>query len=237
MNLSNIMSNIIIGAIGSILATVLLFLGSKFYQIGYKERFQFDLESARAAVFQIENQHLFPEDYLLVITQIDVLRQCAINMYCSLSPLSMITKKKSKKLITTLLHDIIRVCEYSKYITVGYDGMREKKARLDKIHRAFYKYTPTSMNHSSTVKIQLDVIQNIIDGKNLKESIIQSIDGQAEVFFVENLLSDKFIDINSFRPEAHKRQNNKKSIKIKNSIREKCFYWDEFDWLLKKIQK
>ena len=77
----SIISNIILGAIGSILATTILYVCSILYKVGYKEDFKFNLNVARTATYQIQNQHYFPEDYGLVINQIDVIHRCAFNMY------------------------------------------------------------------------------------------------------------------------------------------------------------
>ena len=58
----SIISNIILGAIGSILATIILYVCSILYKVGYKEDFKFNLNVARTATYQIQNQHYFPED-------------------------------------------------------------------------------------------------------------------------------------------------------------------------------
>ena len=72
--------NILLGAIGSIVATIILYICSALYQIGYRDDVRFNIEAARIATYQIQNQHAYPEDYALVIAQIDVLYQCAYNL-------------------------------------------------------------------------------------------------------------------------------------------------------------
>jgi len=103
----DILNNILLGAAGSIVASIILFCCSSLYKIGYKEDVRFNIEAARIATYQIENQHLYPEDYTLVINQIDVLHQSAFAMYRSLRPLSMIWKRRPRRFIITLLYDII----------------------------------------------------------------------------------------------------------------------------------
>ena len=102
--MDDIAVNIIPGVVGSIVATFILYLLSNLYTCGYKKDFRFALNNAYTAVYQIENLHSFPNDYILVITQIDYLNQCAFLMYRSLSPLSLWAKPKSKKIIITLLN-------------------------------------------------------------------------------------------------------------------------------------
>lgn len=165
--MDSILMNIIVGAIGSIVATIVLYLCSILYKPRYKEEFKFNLEAAKIATYQIQNQHLFPEDYGLVINQIDVLHQSVFKMYRTLYPMSMWLRKKEKKLIITLLHDVRRVCERSKFMTVGYSGETEKQARLEEIHRCFYKYSPLEEDNNSTVDVQLDVISCLVDGNDV----------------------------------------------------------------------
>ena len=63
--MDNILLNIALGAVGSIVATVVLYLCSYLYRIGYKEDFEFDLENAYIAVYQIENLHKANVDSIL----------------------------------------------------------------------------------------------------------------------------------------------------------------------------
>jgi hypothetical protein len=76
----DIVNNILLGAAGSIVATIILYLCSALYRIGYKDDVRFNIEAARIATYQIQNQHLFPEDYALVINQIDILHQRAYSI-------------------------------------------------------------------------------------------------------------------------------------------------------------
>ena len=58
----------------------------------------------------------------------------------------MIWNRNARKMIITLLYDIIMVCERSKFMTIGLSGLDEKEARLNEIHKAFYKYAPLDEN-------------------------------------------------------------------------------------------
>lgn len=195
----SIISNIILGAIGSILATIILYMCSILYKVGYKEDFKFNLNVARTATYQIQNQHRFPEDYGLVINQIDVIHRCAFNMYRDLYPLALSFRRKEKKMIMTLLSDIIAVCEISKYTTVGYSGESEKEARLEKIHKYFYKYYELDEVNCSTVIVQLDILDNIINGKSIRRSMEDAFGCLVDKIAISDLAIDGFIHINSFR--------------------------------------
>ena len=92
----DIIMNIILGTIGSIVATAILFLASILYKNGYKDEIRFNLTAARTAIYQIQNQHLFPEDYALVISQIDILHRCAFCIFRNLYPLSLLRDRNAK---------------------------------------------------------------------------------------------------------------------------------------------
>ena len=213
--------NILLGAIGSIVATIILYICSALYQIGYRDDVRFNIEAARIATYQIQNQHAYPEDYALVIAQIDVLYQCAYNIYRSMRPLSMAPRFNAQKMVITLLCDIISVCERSKYMTVGYSGLNEKAARLQEIHKAFYKYAPLNENNCSTVIVQLDIIENLFNGKKIRDSIAKAFENVADAQPIENLVSDGFININSL-----KQAND-------TWLRKKCFSREELEKVLR----
>ena len=217
----DVLTNILLGAAGSIVATIILYICSSLYKIGYKDDVRFNIETARVAVYQIQNQHSFPEDYALVIAQIDVLHQCAYNIYRSLRPLSMIWNVKSRKMIITLIYDIIHVCERSKYMTIGYSGLDEKEARLREIHEAFYKYAPLDETNTSTVIVQLDIVENLFNGKSIDSSIKEALGNMAVTQPIEDLICDGFIHLNSLK------QNND------TGLRKKCFTRKELESILR----
>lgn len=135
--------------------------------------------------------------------------------------MSMAPRFNAQKMVITLLCDIISVCERSKYMTVGYSGLNEKVARLQEIHKAFYKYAPLNENNCSTVIVQLDIIENLFNGKKIRDSIAKAFENVADAQPIENLLSDGFININSL-----KQAND-------TGLRKKCFSREELEKVLR----
>ena len=218
--------NLLLGVMGSIIATFVLYLCSHLYQFGYKEDFEFELENAFISVYQIENHHLFPDDYLFVMRQMDTLRRCSYNMYKLLKPLSLWKDRLAKKLIVTILYDIINVCEKAEYITVGYDGKKEQEARLEKIHRCFYRLNGFEKNNISTVKIQLEIIKLLIKGEPIYKAFneifeLYGAECVQDFFKSENLDISGLIGINSFRTEND------------IGMRKRCFTCKELEEALK----
>lgn len=217
----DIVNNILLGAAGSIVATIILYLCSALYRIGYKDDVRFNIEAARIATYQIQNQHLFPEDYALVINQIDILHQCAYSIYRSMRPLSMIWNRNARKMIITLLYDIIMVCERSKFMTIGLSGLDEKEARLNEIHKAFYKYAPLDENNCSTVIVQLSIIENLLNGSTVKKSVNDAFGNMADTQPIEDLVCDGFIHLNSLRQDGDV------------GLRKKCFTRKKLEKILR----
>lgn len=217
----DIVNNILLGAAGSIVATIILYLCSALYRIGYKDDVRFNIEAARIASYQIQNQHLFPEDYALVINQIDILYQCAYSIYRSMRPLSMIWNRNARKMIITLLYDIIMVCERSKFMTIGLSGLDEKEARLNEIHKAFYKYAPLDENNCSTVIVQLSIIENLLNGSTVKKSVKDAFGNMADTQPIEDLVCDGFIHLNSLRQDGDV------------GLRKKCFTRKKLEKILR----
>ena len=147
--------------------------------------------------------------------QIEHLRYYAFSMYKSLTPLCMLGHKKEKKLVITLLYDIMRMCEVSKYTTIGYYGEKEHKARLERVHELFYKHKLFDEENVSTVHIQLELIKELIKGKTICLAF-NEITRMYRINWCDSLLESAFIEINSFR------------IKDAGLIKKKCLYYSEY---------
>ena len=70
---------------------------------------------------------------------------------------------------------------------------------MQEIHKAFYKYAPLNENNCSTVIVQLDIIENLFNGKKIRDSIAKAFENVADAQPIENLVSDGFININSLK--------------------------------------
>lgn len=215
--------NVLLGAIGSIFATIVLYILSLIYRVGYKKDFHFALEMAYSCVYQIENLRTYSNDYPLIIEQVDKLRECAFRMYRLLSPFSLIGRRKERKLIITLLSDIISVCEICKFTTIGYSGESEWEARLEKIQDYFFKYPYLRESNVSTVRVQLNIIQKLIDRTQINSAIKEGFGNLADEIPTDDLVVDCFIHCNSLKQQT-------KEIGIRND----CFTQKQLEKLLRK---
>ena len=182
-----VLINIVIGAIGSIVATIVLFLLTKAYRFEYKDRISYSLDMANNYIWQIENHLTFPDDYNIVVHCAEKLHRCLFEIHENLYPLSMWRCKRGKRLVHTLLYDAIRRCEYIFFVTVGYNGNEEKEARIRKIEKRLYASAVSPEN--SIVKLELDIIKELIERQRIQDALktVSTVD------------FDELIDINSFK--------------------------------------
>lgn len=157
---------------------------------------------------------------------IDRLRTDTFKMYKSLYPMSMIFNRLEKKLIYTLLYDITKVCEISAYITVGYRENEEIEARLDEIHRYFYRIDEINDHNCSTVSVQLDIIRYLLKNEKIWD-IAEKLQKLYETDLIGNMDCNNLICIDSFREKDDKHMKR---------MRRKCLSEKELRKILKKIK-
>jgi hypothetical protein len=211
MKFEDVLINILLGAIGSIVATAILFFLSSLYRFRYKDSFLLHLSVAKTAVYQIANTHKYTSDYYLIMQQIDILHRSCISMAENLLPLALWYKPQNRKLIYLLLYDIIQNCERIKYTTVGYRGDTEIQARLQKLHYIFYKFDFDSAeyNNQDVVSVQLDTIEKLLNGKSFS-SLVYEIKGRyfcpsnEDTIDFWECMKYQFVDGLSFNPKIKK---------------------------------
>ena len=162
--MKEIIANIFLGAVGSIVATIVLYLCSSVYRIGYKKKVMYYLELARNYNYQIRNYQTFVNDYDKIIPCVERMHECIFAIHDNILLLSKLYAPKNKKLIQTLLYDIQRRCERAMFQTVGYHGDAEIEARLNCIQKLF------NPHKESSVEIELEVIAMLLKTKNIKET-------------------------------------------------------------------
>lgn len=207
MKFEDILINILLGAIGSIVATAILFFLSSLYRFRYKDSFLLHLSVAKTAVYQIANTHKYTSDYYLIMQQIDILHRSCISMAEDLQPLSLWYRPQNRKLIYLLLYDIIQNCERIKYTAVGYRGDIEIQERLKKLRYIFYKfYFESADSHNqNVVSVQLDTIEKLLKGKSFS-LLVYKIKEQYSCPWEEDktdfweCMKSQFVDGLSFNP-------------------------------------
>lgn len=214
----DIFTNIVLGAVGSIVATFILYLCSHLYKAGYKEDFIFYLDAAENSIFQIKSHHVYSQDYLLVINEIDKLKNSAYEMYKCLTPLSLWKSRDSKKLMITLLYDIIVLCEKCKGVTSGYEEGIEEEDRLKKIHKCLFPKAYDEKYNQSKVDIELKMIREVFKYRNMYTALNEVFsDKSLRTVSVKDITEGGIIDVNSFKTKATM------------GMRKKCFNQNELE--------
>lgn len=217
-----------IGIIVGFISAFILYILSRLYKPNYKTEFNFILKSAMTNIYQIHILSEFSEDYDLIISQISELKENAFEMYKLLLPLAMFGRFKEKKMIITLLYDIINVCNVSRYLTFGCENEKEeKRVRIKKIREYFFRIDDFETKNCFLVDVQLNLMGDIINGKSLKKAFRNEFKNFSKNEFFIRKVEEKFININSFRDRNDKenvRKNcltEKQYIKIINSVMKK----------------
>lgn len=219
MDCSSILSNVIIGAIGSILATLIIFLLSLVYNSKAKEQRFFDLNYIQKEVWQIENHLGFPDDFDFLMHCMEEVYKATFDISKNIYPSTFLLHPIKKRIAFTLLYDLLRRCELSLFTTEGYEGKTEKQARMNNIRKILY--CKENELECSILSDQVEILKHLFSGKSIKYSFKNCINSK-----VYSRCPDILIEINSFKTESHNWPIQENGISKEN-----------FDKIFKKIKK
>lgn len=177
-----------IGISSGIIASAILYYLSRFYQPDSLKNIKNKLELAQHYIYQIESSIEFPEDYEKVVHAFEKLYENLFQIYLCITPAFLMFRPINKKIMITLLYDMMCCCEASMFRTVGYSGEDEFKARLQKI-KAYLQLHFSSM---SALQIELLICKELI--KNPARNAFEYISNTYAITHFE-----KMIDCNSFK--------------------------------------
>ena len=197
----DIFQNIIIGAIGSILATIILYFLSQCFSFNSKKRLEYYLEAAFNYIYQIENHCSYSDDYDLIVHCTEELHKCIFEIHANIYPFSMLFNPIKKRLIQTILFDITRRCELVLFSTVGYSDENEKLARLKNLKRYFYTEEGSEENCSS-IRLSLSIVKLLLQGKKIRVAFSEKNNLPYEIKDFKNI-----IEINSFKIRKNSANN------------------------------
>ena len=210
-------TNLGIGILSGVIASILLFLISKFYHPNNIKNIKNNLELAERYIWQIDAMVYFPDDYDRIIHAFEKLHDCLFQIYLCMAPSICLCKRKNKKIIYTLICDMMRCCEVSMLVTEGYSGDEEKEARIRNIirHLRFQNerdtYSALQREHALIVALLQYPLHKAFE--------------EADRHFPQ-INYEKLIDINSF----------KQSIFF-SEIREKGISKDEYMKIIEEYKK
>mgnify|MGYP007101883153 CR=1 FL=1 len=190
--MNNIVFNLAIGALGSIIASVVLYLLSKLYNFDSTKQRLYYIDLALNYIFQIENRKDFPEDYDFVIHCVEQLHSQIFEIHKTIYPLTMFFSPKKKRLVETLLFDISRRCELCLFLTIGYDEQKEKEARLTNLQTYFYS-EESKENNCSIIRLAISLIKQL-----LRESIYKAFT-KVQFLPYEFKNYEELVEVNSFK--------------------------------------
>lgn len=219
------MKELAIGALGSIIASFVLYLLSNLYNFNSNKQRLYNIDLALNYIYQIENKRGFPEDYDSIIHLIESLHSHVFEIHKSIYPLTMLLEQKKKKLLQTLLYDISKRCELCLFSTVGYRGQQEKEARLNNLQKIFYT-KDSQDNNCSIVRLSLSLIKQF-QTKDLFISFANS-----------NMLPYKFADYENliYSDSFKSDQQNNKLSEIDNIIQRDGLTKKEYNEKIQEVK-
>ena len=220
-------TSIVIGVFSSIVATVIWYMLSQLWRKEDRKCIRLELEIALTSLYEIEQKISYPEDYTRILQQADRMFDSLNRAFGMIRFFTYGFDFNRKKMITTIILDNIRLCEYSKNITVGYSENMEIEERCEKIARRLKIKGDTETGMSINL-ISLFVARDLNDKVETKKSLHMWMKTDNDnALLKEQLLKQDFIESNSF----------KYGDVPKNQIKHYCFTKEEYNRYLDKILK
>lgn len=216
-----------IGVFSSIVATVIWYVLSQLWRKDDRKCIRMELEIALTSLYEIEQKISYPEDYTRILQQSDRMFDSLNRAFGMIKFFTYGFDFNRKKMIITIIWENIRLCEYSKNITVGYSENVEIEERCEKIEKRLRIKGNTKTGMSINL-ISLFVAKDLNDNVDAKKSFHTWMKTDNDnVLLKEQLLEKHFIEINSF----------KDGVVPKKQIKHYCFTKEEYVQYLDKILK
>lgn len=191
-----IFENILLGAIASIIASIVCALVTQLYRFGAKRKIDYCIGNAILAFHSFENAIKY-NYYDLAIAQVDIVLNELNNINQNICFFTYFPTKR--KLFYTFMNNVSRFMTVAKNVERGHSDENEKQARCEKI-KHYLDYA--SKQNNSWILINLDVMRNLNDTRLLRKALRKGFfDTTTDDEFIH--LYEKLIEINSFDTKAY----------------------------------
>lgn len=219
--------SIAIGVFSSIVATIIWYVLSQLWRKDDRKCIRMELEIALTSLYEIEEKIGYPEDYTRILQQADRMYDSLNRAFGMIKIFTYGFDFDRKKMITTIIWENIRLCEYSKNVTVGYSKDAEIEERCERIAKRLDIKGSTNTGMSVNL-ISLYVAKDLNDNVEAKKSLHTWMKTNGDnALLKEQLLNKQFIEINTF----------KCGLVSKIHIKHYCFTKEEYEQYLDKILK
>lgn len=152
--------NLVIGALGSILASIIIALVLQTFEFGAKEKIRMRLAVVAEYAFMIRNRYCYVSDYYETVHCAEEIMRLIREITDHVKRFNLLGKKENRKIFFTLLYDMQRRCERICFQTVGYDGEQEIQARINRIQREQF-----NQDEDLFLEKECNWLLEIVDGK------------------------------------------------------------------------
>lgn len=227
------MNDIIIGAVASLVASLIWFFGGQIIQtIKSREKIYFLLERLYDCTDQFDTAIQFDIADVAEV-QADKILEYAARIREEIKTFTFLGKKN--KLFNTLLYNMYYTVSHYKRLWVGYDKERERNAILTKFKNKYYYSVPIYerkeqgyVEKRSFLIVSVVIMQGLNDHKSVKKALENNL-------FVHKEHNARLVETYT---ELIAALNFKSSIKLnKYDLREKTFTQKEYKKYLSKVLK
>lgn len=139
------MNEIVIGAVASLVASIIWFLGGELVlTFKSRQKLGFLIEMLYDCAEQFDSAMVFKQADIAEF-QSDKILEYSARIREETKKFTFMRKKK--KLFNTVLYNLYYTISYYKRLSVGYEGQQEQKAKLSKFKRKYYYSIPIYSNN------------------------------------------------------------------------------------------
>ncbi|NLZ96559.1 MAG: hypothetical protein GX926_00975 [Candidatus Magasanikbacteria bacterium] len=192
----SISETIIFGAISSLIATIIWVVVINLYEFSASKKITFLLQECDSSTRLLLNSIRYIH-YSVALTQVEKLMSLYLQIYSYLKPINFSSKKR--KLIKSIMFNMIRVLNIFKNLDVGYEGDRELEARCKSYNiKYLYEIKTGENSEESFLLISISFLQELTNRFGINKAILRSLQyfDRTNVFH-KNIL-DSLIEVNSF---------------------------------------
>lgn len=201
------------GIASSITASIILVVVSQLWSWNAKSNIKNCVKKSKELFYTVELRLDYVDDYNEIMQILRNAQEYLVLAFEHFRFFTYISSRSQRRVMFTLIYDLLRVCERSGNITVGYSDSVETTARLKKIAKMF-NAPELQKWRQSLVMVKCDLLIALLNNPNWK-SLWTVLNDNIDDFSGENIdFVLSFIDANSYKTD------DKEPIKSKGISRE-----------------
>lgn len=207
-----ICETILFGVLSSLFASIIFVVVSQLWNWNAKSDIKNYVNRSKELFYAAELRFSYDNDYSDIMLILRDAQKYLVSAYEHFRFFTYFWSPKQRRVMYTLIYDLLRVCERASFITVGHTGSTEAEARLREIEKMFEAPDPQKWR-CSLVSLKCDLLIALLNKPNWKSLWLVLNDN------IEGLVSKDVDYITSFVDANSYKANDKEPIKSKGITR------------------